>query len=67
MWSLQVPERQVLQRPSHWRQGASVALFEKQRSLGGTSNFFHGTFAVETEIQRERFIETVRTTLSRAS
>lgn len=37
--------------------GASVALFEKQRSLGGTSNFFHGTFAVESRMQRERFID----------
>jgi fumarate reductase flavoprotein subunit len=37
--------------------GASVAVFEKQRSLGGTSNFFHGTFAVESRLQRERFID----------
>jgi len=37
--------------------GAKVALFEKQRSLGGTSNFFQGTFAVESEMQRVRFIE----------
>ncbi len=37
--------------------GASVALFEKQRSLGGSSNFFHGTFAVESRMQRERFID----------
>ena len=37
--------------------GASVALFEKQRALGGTSNFFHGTFAVESQMQRERFID----------
>ena len=37
--------------------GASVALFEKQRSLGGTSNFFHGTFAVESQMQREQFID----------
>ncbi|OFW58685.1 MAG: hypothetical protein A2133_08190 [Actinobacteria bacterium RBG_16_64_13] len=36
--------------------GAKVAVFEKQRSLGGTSNFFQGTFAVESEMQRERFI-----------
>jgi fumarate reductase flavoprotein subunit len=36
--------------------GATVALFEKQRSLGGTSNFFHGTFAVESRMQRERYI-----------
>jgi fumarate reductase flavoprotein subunit len=37
--------------------GAKVAVFEKQRALGGTSNFFHGTFAVESEMQRERFID----------
>jgi len=36
--------------------GATVAVFEKQRSLGGTSNFFNGTFAVESKMQRERFI-----------
>ncbi len=37
--------------------GAKVAVFEKQRALGGTSNFFRGTFAVESEMQRERFID----------
>ena len=37
--------------------GARVAVFEKQRSLGGTSNFFRGTFGVETEMQRERFVD----------
>lgn len=36
--------------------GAKVIVFEKQRSLGGTSNFFEGTFAVESEMQRQRFI-----------
>lgn len=36
--------------------GARVTIFEKQRSLGGTSNFFHGMFAVESKMQRERFI-----------
>ncbi len=36
--------------------GASVIVFEKQRSLGGTSNFFHGIFAAESDMQRERFI-----------
>jgi fumarate reductase flavoprotein subunit len=40
--------------------GARVALFEKQRALGGTSNFFHGTFAVESERQRERLIDLTR-------
>ncbi|OGO32914.1 MAG: hypothetical protein A2Z29_01610 [Chloroflexi bacterium RBG_16_56_11] len=36
--------------------GARVAVFEKQRSLGGTSNFFHGMFAVESDMQRQRYI-----------
>jgi fumarate reductase flavoprotein subunit len=37
--------------------GAKVVVFEKQRSLGGTSNFFSGIFAVESAMQRERFID----------
>jgi len=37
--------------------GASVIVFEKQRSIGGTSNFFKGTFAVESDMQRERYIK----------
>jgi fumarate reductase flavoprotein subunit len=36
--------------------GAKVVVFEKQRSPGGTSNFFEGTFAVESAMQRERYI-----------
>ena len=36
--------------------GARVAVLEKQRSLGGTSNFFSGMFAVETARQRESYI-----------
>ncbi|MGD0919353.1 MAG: FAD-dependent oxidoreductase [Thermodesulfobacteriota bacterium] len=36
--------------------GAKVIVFEKQRSLGGSSNFFYGIFAVESEMQRERYI-----------
>jgi fumarate reductase flavoprotein subunit len=36
--------------------GAKVIVFEKERSLGGTSNFFDGMFAVESEMQRERYI-----------
>jgi fumarate reductase flavoprotein subunit len=36
--------------------GAKVVLFEKERSPGGTSNFFEGTFAVESAMQRERYI-----------
>jgi fumarate reductase flavoprotein subunit len=37
-------------------EGLNVVLFEKQRSLGGSSNFFYGTFAVESDMQRERYI-----------
>ncbi len=40
--------------------GAKVVVFEKQRSLGGTSNFFQGTFAVESEMQRERYVDFTR-------
>src|SRR4030043_2270371 len=36
--------------------GAKVTVFEKQRSPGGTSKFFEGTFAVESKMQRERYI-----------
>jgi len=36
--------------------GAKVILFEKQRSPGGSSNFFSGTFAVGSRLQREKFI-----------
>jgi len=36
--------------------GVKVIVFERQRSLGGTSNFFDGMFAVESEMQRERYI-----------
>ncbi|MBN2061356.1 MAG: FAD-dependent oxidoreductase [Deltaproteobacteria bacterium] len=36
--------------------GAKVIIFEKQPSLGGTSNFFEGTFAVESDIQRKQYI-----------
>jgi fumarate reductase flavoprotein subunit len=36
--------------------GAKVIVFEKELSLGGTSNFFNGMFAVESEMQRERYI-----------
>ncbi len=37
-------------------EGLDVVLFEKQRSLGGSSNFFYGTFAVESDLQRQRYI-----------
>ncbi len=37
--------------------GARVIVFEKQRTPGGTSNFFEGMFAVESQMQRERYIE----------
>ncbi len=36
--------------------GARVIVFEKERSPGGTANFFEGTFAVESAMQRERYI-----------
>jgi fumarate reductase flavoprotein subunit len=36
--------------------GAKVIVFEKERSLGGTSNFFDGLFAVESDMQRDRYI-----------
>ena len=36
--------------------GAKVILFEKQRSLGGSTNFFEGTFAVESDMQRKKYI-----------
>jgi fumarate reductase flavoprotein subunit len=37
--------------------GAKVIVFEKQRTPGGTSNFFEGVFAVESDMQREQYIE----------
>jgi fumarate reductase flavoprotein subunit len=37
-------------------QGARVTLFEKQQSLGGTSNFFGGIFAAESDMQKEQYI-----------
>jgi fumarate reductase flavoprotein subunit len=40
--------------------GANVIVFEKQRSIGGTSNFFKGTFAVESDMQRERYVTYTR-------
>ena len=36
--------------------GAKVIVFEKERALGGSSNFLRGIFAVESELQRERYI-----------
>jgi fumarate reductase flavoprotein subunit len=36
--------------------GLKAIVFEKQRTLGGTSNFFSGMFAVETERQRLNYI-----------
>ncbi len=36
--------------------GAKVAVFEKQPSLGGTSNFFEGVFAVGSAMQKEKYI-----------
>jgi fumarate reductase flavoprotein subunit len=40
--------------------GAKVVVFEKRRLLGGSSNFIQGTFAVESHIQRERYIDYTR-------
>lgn len=40
--------------------GAKVVVFEKQRALGGSSNFLQGTFGVESEMQRERYISYTR-------
>jgi fumarate reductase flavoprotein subunit len=37
--------------------GARVIVFEKQRTPGGTANFFEGMFAVESDMQREQYIE----------
>ena len=36
--------------------GAKIIVFEKQRSLGGTSNFLSGIFAVESARQRVNYI-----------
>jgi fumarate reductase flavoprotein subunit len=36
---------------------AKVIVFEKQRTPGGTTNFFEGMFAVESRMQREHYIE----------
>lgn len=36
--------------------GAKVILFEKQKAPGGSSHYFNGTFAVESRLQREKFI-----------
>jgi len=36
--------------------GVKVTVCEKQRSLGGSSNFFEGTFAVESDLQRKKYI-----------
>jgi len=36
--------------------GARVVVFEKQSFIGGTSNNFRGIFAVESDMQRERYI-----------
>jgi fumarate reductase flavoprotein subunit len=36
--------------------GARVSVFEKQQSLGGTSNFFGGIFAAESSMQKEQYI-----------
>lgn len=38
------------------QRGARVMVFEKQPTLGGTSNFFEGMFAVGSAMQREKYI-----------
>jgi fumarate reductase flavoprotein subunit len=38
------------------RSGARVIVFEKQPSLGGTSNFFEGMFAAGSAMQKEKYI-----------
>lgn len=35
-------------------------VFEEQRSSGGTSNFFEGTFVVESAMQAERYVAYTR-------
>jgi fumarate reductase flavoprotein subunit len=40
--------------------GLKVMLFEKQLSLGGSSNFFEGLFAAESKMQKERYIDYTR-------
>ncbi len=36
--------------------GNKVVVFEKQRSMGGSSNFFKGMFAVESRMQKENYV-----------
>lgn len=36
--------------------GTRTTVLEKQPVIGGTSNFFQGIFAVESELQRRRYI-----------
>ncbi len=40
--------------------GAKVIVFEKQPFPGGSSNYFQGTFAVESEMQRRQYIGITR-------
>lgn len=40
--------------------GATVAVFEKQAALGGTTRFAEGMFAVESEIQRADYVAMTR-------
>ncbi|MGD0794820.1 MAG: FAD-dependent oxidoreductase [Dehalococcoidales bacterium] len=46
--------------------GAKVALFEKMRFLGGSSNFAEGMFAVESEMQRKIYMNYSRDDAFRA-
>ena len=36
--------------------GARIIIFEKMRSLGGVSNFAEGMFAVESDMQRPKYV-----------
>ena len=40
--------------------GLRVMILEKQRLIGGSSNFFEGTFAVESDLQRREYITYTR-------
>ena len=44
------------QRLRRRKAGARVIVFEKQPSIGGTSNFFEGIFAVGSAMQKEKYI-----------
>jgi fumarate reductase flavoprotein subunit len=41
-------------------EGVNAMVFEKQPSLGGSSNFFAEIFAVESEMQKKQYIASNR-------